>query len=72
MTRNEVVQAIWTMSSGTVAAIIGNAKYRAIDTAVNKAVLYAAKIIPDYPEEQPITLEYLHDIILDAQRCENI
>lgn len=47
MTKNEAIKAIRLTSSGTIAAIIGNAKYTAIDAAYCDWILAAADAAED-------------------------
>lgn len=47
MTKNEAIKAICLTSSGTIAAIIGNTKYSAIDAAYCDWILAAAKAPED-------------------------
>lgn len=44
MTKSKAIQAISNLSSGTIAGIIGSAKYSLIDDAVNTWILKAAKL----------------------------
>jgi hypothetical protein len=66
MSRKEVVQYLNRLSSGTIAVIIGNSKYSAIDRAINKAILYASEIKSDFPESD-LTMDYISNLIHEAQ-----
>lgn len=47
MTRPELLHALRTMSSGTIASAIGSCKYAVIDRAATSATLYASEKAPD-------------------------
>lgn len=47
MTRRELLHNLGTLSSGTIAGVIGSPKYAAIDRAIGNAILYAAHKAPD-------------------------
>ena len=54
---------VCTLSSGRIAQIIGNDKYRAIDKAVNNTIVFIADSDPDIIFSIPNTIDSLEELI---------
>lgn len=66
-TRKETVRALSTLSSGTIARMIGSNKYAVIDRMISNAIIYAAEIMSDEAmPDYPVSLAALERIIRTA------
>ena len=59
MSKSEAIREIARLSSGTIAGIIGNTKYSAIDDAVNRWIITADAM----PDDAFTTCENWHDAL---------
>lgn len=63
-TRAQTVRALSTLSSGTIARMIGSNKYSVIDRMISNAIIYASEIMSDEAmPEYPVSLAALERII---------
>ena len=59
MSKSEAIREISRLTSGTIARIIGNAKYSAIDDAVNRWIITADAM----PDDAFTTCENWRDVL---------
>ena len=63
MTRQELSNLIRTLPSGTIAQVIGNSKYSAIDTACTNSVLYVIEKATENEIENCVELDDVIEFI---------